>query len=261
MDREPGLNPKVPSSARIYDYMLGGKDNYEVDREVARRMLAIAPDTKALAWFIRQFLVQAVGSAAKAGVKQFIDLGAGIPTSPNVHEVARKIEPSARVVYIDNDPVVRAHCDALLANSPGLAVVQADIRSPHEIIDRLKTDSLIDFSEPVAVLIIGVLHYVMDEENPGGILAAFRDAMAPGSYLALTHGSNETNPDFISQSQSDTDNTPSQVRYRSAAEVEELMAGFELLGPGVAPAQEFLDAELPATRLVIYGGLGRKSAD
>ncbi|GAJ84445.1 hypothetical protein NBRGN_073_00240 [Nocardia brasiliensis NBRC 14402] len=260
MDRAPGLNPAVPSSARIYDYMLGGKDNYEVDRQVAHRMLAIAPDTKTLAWFIRQFLVRAVESAADAGVKQFIDLGAGIPTSPNVHEVAREIEPSARVVYVDNDPVVRAHCDALLANSPGLSVMQADIRRPREIIDRLRAESLIDFEEPVAVLMIGVLHYVMDEEKPADILAAFRDAMAPGSYLAITHGSNETNPDFISQSQSDTENTPSQVRYRSAEEIEALMTGFELIPPGVAPAQQFLRTDLPATRLVIYGGLGRKSA-
>ncbi len=260
MERAPGLNPAVPSSARIYDYMLGGKDNYEVDRQVAHRMLAIAPDTKTLAWFIRQFLVRAVESAADAGIKQFIDLGAGIPTSPNVHEVARAIEPSARVVYIDNDPVVRAHCDALLANSPGLSVMQADIRRPHEIIDRLRAESRIDFDEPIAVLMIGVLHYVMDEEKPADILAAFRDAMAPGSYLAITHGSSETNPDFISQSQSDTENTPSQVRYRSAAEIEALMAGFELIPPGVAPAQQFLRTDLPATRLVIYGGLGRKSA-
>ncbi|WP_338765563.1 SAM-dependent methyltransferase [Nocardia vulneris] len=260
MDRAPGLNPTVPSSARIYDYMLGGKDNYEVDRQVAHRMLAIAPDTRTLAWFIRQFLVRAVELAADAGVKQFIDLGAGIPTSPNVHEVAREIEPSARVVYVDNDPVVRAHCDALLANSPGLSVMQADIRRPREIIDRLRTESRIDFAEPIAVLMIGVLHYVMDEEKPADILAAFRDAMAPGSYLAMTHGSNETNPDFISQSQSDTENTPSQVRYRSAEEIEALMAGFELIPPGVAPAQQFLHTDLPATRLVIYGGLGRKSA-
>ncbi|QIS07069.1 SAM-dependent methyltransferase [Nocardia brasiliensis] len=261
MERTPGLDPKVPNSARIYDYMLGGKDNYEVDREVAHRMLAIAPDTKALAWFIRQFLVRAVELAAGAGVKQFIDLGAGIPTSPNVHEVARKIEPSARVVYIDNDPVVRAHCDALLANSPGLSVMQADARRPHEIIDQLEAESLIDFSEPVAVLMIGVLHYVMDHEKPAGIITAFRYAMAPGSHLAITHCSNETHRDLITQSQTDTEATPAQVVYRSPEEISALMDGFELIAPGVAPAQEFLDTELPATRLVIYGGLGRKTLE
>ncbi|WP_378733189.1 SAM-dependent methyltransferase [Nocardia brasiliensis] len=258
MDRAPGLNPNVPSSARIYDYLLGGKDNYDIDREVAHRMLAIAPDTRTLAWFIRQFLVKAVQLAAEAGVRQFIDLGAGIPTSPNVHEVARKIEPSARVVYIDNDPIVHAHCDALLANSPGLTALKADVRRPDDILDQLKTESIIDFNEPVAVLIVGVLHFVMDDERPADIIAKFRDAMAPGSYLALTHGSNETHPDFIAQSQSDTDTTPSQVVYRSREQTTAFLDGFEILDPGVAPVQEWLEGDLPATRLVIYGGIGRK---
>ncbi|WP_040740718.1 SAM-dependent methyltransferase [Nocardia tenerifensis] len=257
IDRAPGLNPNVPSSARIYDYMLGGKDNYDIDREVAHRMLAIAPDTRTLAWFIRQFLVRAVELAADAGVRQFIDLGAGIPTSPNVHEVARKIEPSARVVYIDNDPIVHAHCDALLASSPGVDALKADIRQPEDIIDRLKAGGLIDFSEPVAVLIIGVLHYVMDDEDPAGIIAKFREVMAPGSYLAITHGSDETHPDFIGQSHSDTNNSPSQVKYRSREETTAFFKDFDLIEPGVVPAQEWLDDDLPATRLVIYGGIGR----
>ncbi|MFE9575488.1 SAM-dependent methyltransferase [Nocardia sp. NPDC006044] len=260
VDRAPGLNPHVPSSARIYDYMLGGKDNYDVDREVAHRMLAIAPDTKTLAWFIRKFLVKAIELAADAGVRQFIDLGSGIPTSPNVHEVARKIHPEARVVYIDNDPIVHAHCDALLAHSPGVTALKADVRQPEDIIDRLKTGALIDFSEPVAVLIIGVLHYVMDDEDPYGIVAKFRDLMAPGSYLAITHGSNDTHPDFITQSQDDTDKSPSQVIYRSHDQVEAFFDGFDLIDPGVVPAQEWLDDDLPATRLVIYGGVGSKAS-
>ncbi|MFE9575336.1 SAM-dependent methyltransferase [Nocardia sp. NPDC006044] len=258
VDRAPGLNPHVPSSARIYDYMLGGKDNYDVDREVAHRMLAIAPDTRTLAWFIRLFLVKAIEMAATAGVRQFIDLGAGIPTTPNVHEVARKIEPSARVVYIDNDPIVHAHCDALLAHSPGVTALKADIRLPEDIIDRLKTGELIDFGQPVAVLAVGVLHYVMDEEDPYGIAAKFRDLMVPGSYLALTHGSDETHPDFIAQSHDDTDGSPAQVVYRTKTQTEAFFDGFDLLYPGVVPAQEWLDDDLPATRLVIYGGIATK---
>ncbi|WP_433657717.1 SAM-dependent methyltransferase [Nocardia sp. CA-128927] len=249
----------MPSSARIYDYMLGGKDNYDIDRAVAHRMLAIAPDTKTLAWFIRQFLVKAVEMAADAGVRQFIDLGAGIPTSPNVHETARKIEPSARVVYIDNDPIVYTHCDALLARSPGVEALQADIRQPDDIITRLKVGGLIDFNEPVALLIIGVLHYVMDEEDPAGILAEFRDVMAPGSFLAITHASGDTHPDFIGQSQEDTNNSPSQVVYRTREETTAYFDGFDLIDPGIVPAQDWLDGDLPATRLVIYGGIGRKA--
>ncbi|MFG1791111.1 SAM-dependent methyltransferase [Nocardia sp. NPDC049149] len=258
MDRVPGLNPNVPSSARIYDYMLGGKDNYDVDREVARRMLAVAPDTRTLAWFIRKFLVMAVQQAAEAGIRQFIDLGAGIPTSPNVHEVARKVDPSATVVYIDNDPVVRAHCDALLANAPGLSAMEADIRRPHEIIDHLKAESLIDFSEPVAVLLIGVLHYVMDDEKPYDIVAAFRDAMAPGSQFVFTHTSDETNAEFKSRSHEDTNKSPSQVVYRRPDQIAAFLDGFEAIGPGVAPAQQWLEGDLPKTQMVMYGGIGRK---
>ncbi|GAA1617006.1 SAM-dependent methyltransferase [Nocardia ninae] len=258
IDRAPGLNPKVPSSARIYDYLLGGKDNYDIDREVAQRMLAIAPDTRTLARYIRQFLVKAVELAAESGVRQFIDLGAGIPTSPSVHEVAGKIDSSIRVAYVDNDPVVHAHCDALLGQAPGVTALQADIRRPATIIDRLQLEAGIDFDQPVAVLIIGVLHYVMDDENPAGIVAAFREVMAPGSYLAITHGSNETHPDFIGQSQEDTNATPSQVVYRSREQTARFFDGFELIEPGVAPVQEWLDDRLPATRLVIYGGIGRK---
>ncbi|WP_405165582.1 SAM-dependent methyltransferase [Nocardia sp. NBC_01499] len=260
LDRVPGLNPNVPSSARIYDYMLGGKDNYDIDREIAHRMLAIAPDTKTLAWFIRQFLMKAVEMAAEAGVRQFIDLGAGIPTLPNVHETARKIEPSADVVYIDNDPIVHSHCDALLAHSPGVTALKADLRQPDDIIDQLKTGSLIDFDEPVCVLIVGVLHYVMDDEDPCGIVAKFCKVMAPGSYLAITHSSNDTHPTFIAQSQDDTDKSPSQVVYRSLGQVEAFFDGFDLIEPGVVPAQEWLDDDLPATRLVIYGGIGTKTS-
>ncbi len=248
----------MPSSARIYDYMLGGKDNYDVDREVAHRMLAVAPDTRTLAWFIRKFLVMAVRRAAEAGIRQFIDLGAGIPTSPNVHEVARKVDPSATVVYIDNDPVVRAHCDALLANAPGLSAMEADIRRPHEIIDQLKAESLIDFSEPVAVLLVGVLHYVMDDEKPYDIVAAFRDAMAPGSQLIFTHTSDETNSEFKSRSHEDTNKSPSQVIYRRPDQIVAFLDGFEALSPGVVPAQQWLEGDLPKTQMVMYGGIGRK---
>lgn len=262
LDRVPGMNPNVPTSARIWDYMLGGKDNYEVDREVAHRILAIAPDTRPLAWFIRRFLVTAVQQAAKAGIDQFIDLGTGIPTSPTVHEIARKINPSANVVYIDNDPVVRAHCEALLADTaPGLTAIEADIRRPQEIIDRLRTGALIDFSEPVAVLALGVLHHVMDEENPYQILATLRDALAPGSLFAFTHASDETHPEIISRTHEDTNNSPAQCRFRRPAEIEKFLDGFDIRGPGVVPVQQWLDGDLPLTHMVVFGGIGVKPAD
>ncbi|MEU7767402.1 SAM-dependent methyltransferase [Nocardia sp. NPDC049190] len=261
MERAPiGVDPGRPNSARVYDYLLGGKDNYEVDRAVAQRMLSIAPDTRTLAWFSRQFLVNAVRLAAKAGVRQFIDLGAGIPTSPNVHEVAREFDTSARVVYVDYDPVVYAHCDALLARWQGVTAMSADVRRPDDVLDRLRTEALIDFDEPVAVLLVGVLHFVMDDEHPAELLARFRDAMAPESYLAFTHGSDTSDPQLIERSSADTASTSAQVVYRSPAQMTSFLDGFEIIDPGVVPVQQWLGDDLPATRMVICGGVGRKNS-
>ncbi|MFI6213313.1 SAM-dependent methyltransferase [Nocardia brasiliensis] len=256
MDRVPVYHPFVPSSARIWEYLRGGKDYYDPDEKIADRMLALAPDSGRVAMLVRVFLCRAVRLAAEAGVRQFIDLGTGLPAFASVHEVACEVEPASRVVYIDNDPMVCAHCDALLAHR---TVVQADIRRPAEIIGQLKDQGLIDFREPVAVLMVGVLDHVMDEEDPAGIVAVFRGAMAPGSYLALAHGSTETDAEFIYQTQADTLATPAQLCYRSPAEIEKFMVAFELLPPGIAPIQEFLaDASyLPDMRWVFSGGIGR----
>ncbi|KIA60250.1 SAM-dependent methyltransferase [Nocardia vulneris] len=259
MDRTPCPYPAVPNSARIHNFLLGGKDNYKIDQAIAARMVEIAPDTKVLVSTVRQFLVDAVEFIAEAEVGQFIDLGCGYPMSPNVHEVAQKVRPSARVVYVDYDPVVHAHCGALLAQSPSVSALLADIRRPYEIIDSINSESLIDFSKPAAILAIDVLHYVMDEEHPDEIIATFRDAVAPGSYLAFAHLSDETYPGVQSQLHSDTDNTPAQLRYRSASEIRAWMDGFELLGTEIAPAQRLQDA--PKTRIVMHCGIGRKWND
>ncbi|MGK8522766.1 SAM-dependent methyltransferase [Nocardia asteroides] len=261
MERAPqGVDPNLPNSARVYDYLLGGKDNYAVDRAVAHRMLSIAPDTRTLAWFSRKFLVNAVRTAAEAGIRQFIDLGAGIPTSPSVHEVAQRIEPSARVVYVDFDPVVYAHCNALLTGAEGVSALLGDVRRPDDILDRLRDAGLIDFTEPVAILLVGVLHFVMDDEHPAEIVARLRAAMAPGSYLALTHGSDTSDPAFINQSSADTAKSSAQVVYQSPAEIVSLLDGFEILGPGLVPLQQWLDEDLPATKLVILAGVVRKTS-
>ncbi|MFE7796055.1 SAM-dependent methyltransferase [Nocardia sp. NPDC057440] len=258
-DRVPsGTDPTKPNSARVYNYLLGGKDNYEVDELVAHRMLAVAPDTRTLAWFCRQFLLHSVRLAAEAGVRQFIDIGAGIPISPNVHEVAQQIDASARVVSIDYDPVVYAHGNALLAGVPGVFSMLGDIRRPNDIIERSRTEALIDFDKPVAILIVGVLHFVMDDEHPAEIVGVLRDVLAPGSYLAFTHASDNTHADFIERSSSDTVGSSSQVRYRSPATVAAFLDGFDAVGPGLAPVQEWLGDDLPSTRVVILGGVGRK---
>ncbi|CAM4132395.1 S-adenosyl methyltransferase [Nocardia ninae] len=245
------------NSARIYDYLLDGKDNREIDRDMGDELLSGAPELKTLAWFTRSFGLKAVQMAADAGIRQFVDLGSGYPNSPNVHEAAQEIEPSARVVYVDYDPVVHAHCDALLAKADGVTALLGDIRHPRNILDLLENHTLIDFNEPVAITLIGVLHYVMDAEDPAGIIAAFRDQMAPGSYLAIAHGSLDSSPEVL-QVLTGTNGTSAQVEFRTAAQTEALFSGFELFEPGVVPVQEWLRPDLPETRLVMLGGIGIK---
>lgn len=258
-DRAPaGVDPSKPNAARVYNYLLGGKDNYTVDQQVAERMLAVAPDTKTTAWFSRQFLLKAVEDAAGAGIRQFIDIGAGIPISPDVHEVAQQIAPSARVVMIDYDPVVYVHTKALLSGTSSVTAILGDIRRPDEIIEKATTEGQIDFDQPVAIVIVGVLHFVMDDERPAEIIARLRDAMAPGSILAFTHGSVDTVTDFVAQSTGDTDGSSAQVQFRTPEMVAAYLDGFEVVEPGLVPVQEWLADDLPHTKLVILGGVGRK---
>ncbi len=245
------------NSARVYDYLLGGKDNLEIDQDMGDQMLSRAPEIRTLAWYCRGFMLKTVQMAAEAGIRQFIDLGSGIPNQPNVDEVALKFDPSAQVVYVDYDPVVLAHCDALLAKTAGVSALLGDIRRPRDILDELKNRALIDFDEPVAITIIGVLHYVMDDEHPAEIIAAFRDELAPGSLLAITHGSADSAPEIL-QLLAHTRDTSAQVRFRSTAEAQALLAGFDLLAPGLVPVQQWLRPALSETRLVMLGAVGRK---
>lgn len=241
----------------MYDYLLGGKDNYQTDREMAGRMLSQVPELKTLVWFARGFLLKAVEMAADAGIRQFLDLGSGIPVSPSVHEAAREIDPAARVVYVDYDQVVVTHCDALLAGPPGVTALLGDIRCPGDIIDEINARGLLDFKEPIAVLFSGVLHYVMDDERPADVVAAFRDQMAPGSYMVISHGSLDSSPEIL-QVLKGTDDSPAQVAFRTTEQTEALLAGFELFEPGVVPIQQWLRPDLPETRMVMLGAIGRK---
>ncbi|MGX1778579.1 SAM-dependent methyltransferase [Nocardia brasiliensis] len=251
------FDPRELNSARVYDYLLGGKDYREVDQDMGDEMLSRAPEIKSLVWFARGFMVKAIEMAADAGIRQFIDLGSGIPTTPNVHEAAREIQPSAQVVYVDYDPVVHAHCDALLASPRGITALLGDIRRPHDILDQIKNHTEIDFNQPVAITLIGVLHYVMDNENPADIVATFRDHMAPGSFLAISHGSTDSDPEVL-EVLLGTNDTSAQVAFRSTAQTQAFFDGFELLEPGVVPVQEWLRPDLPTTRMVMDGGIARK---
>ncbi|MFI9510067.1 SAM-dependent methyltransferase [Nocardia sp. NPDC052566] len=254
-----GVDPYKPNSARVYNYMLGGKDNYEADQLLAQRMLSVAPDTRELALMSRRFLIRAVRMVAEAGVCQFVDIGAGIPTAPSVHEAAQQVDASARVVYLDYDSVVYLHSTALLSGVAGVTPMLADVRCPEDVIGRLRADALIDFTRPVAILLVGVMHFVLDDEHPDEIIARYREEMAPGSYLVLTHASDKSDRNFIKQTQSAAEGTPVQSVYRSADEIARYSAGFESLAPGLAPIQQWLDDGSPATRVEILGCVLRKS--
>jgi hypothetical protein len=260
--RRPPANvdSSQPNSARVCDYLLGGKDNYETDRAVVRRILEIAPDTRSLAWFSRKFLIGAARLAAESGVRQFVDIGAGIPTSPSVYETVIELDSGVRVASIDYDPVVHAHNCAMLTAQPGVFPMLADFREPDDILERLHTEAQFDLSLPIALLVVGVLHYVTDDEHPAEIIARFRDAMVPTSCIAFTHAATSTATDLMQRIRDDTIGSPAQCTFRSHSEVAALFDGFKMLDPGVAPIQEWLGDDLPATRVVVLGGIGQKPA-
>lgn len=245
-----------PSTARMYDYYLGGKDNYEVDREAAEHVIAEHPQQQRLALNNRGFLARAVRHIAGAGIDQFIDIGTGIPTSPNVHEVARETHPGARAVYVDNDPVVLAHNRGLLATDENLVTIDANMRYPGDILSSSELNQLVDFSQPVAVLLVSVLHFVPGDEAHH-IVARFREAMAPGSYLVASLGTSEgLSGDEIAGIEAAYASTSSGGVLRTRSEIEDLFSGFELADPGVVDVAQWRASE-PETHVSILGGVGR----
>lgn len=248
----------TPSPARVYDYLLGGKDNYPVDRAVGDQMLAIVPDAGTVARVNRGFLVRAVDAVVRAGVTQFIDLGTGIPTSPNTHDVARAVNPEAKVVYVDNDPLVKAHNTARLQTDGRICTLHADIRDPRAIVEDPAVRRLIDFDRPIALMLVALLHFIPDEENPKGIIDAFRDHMAPGSHLILSHMTNEGDPRAVQAFKEIGRRSSNGVTFRDHDEIVPLFEGFELLEPGLVPAQDWRpDAPAFATGLTVECGVGR----
>jgi SAM-dependent methyltransferase len=259
-DRAPvGINAHIPNHARVYDYMLGGKDNYAADREAAARITEVAPDTPLLAVANRRFLVRAVRLIAEAGIRQFVDLGTGIPTSPNIHEVARGVHPDARVAYVDIDPVVVVHNQALLAVDAGVITVQGDVRKPQEILEDPDLRRHIDFTEPVGMLFVAVLHLVTDEEDPADVIAQFRDSLAPGSHVAIVQFTDDSDTEGIKTFNRIYEDSPIKVTFRPRSQITGFFDGFELLSPGVVDVEDWRpDMESPQTSLKIAGGVGRK---
>jgi len=189
-----GIDVTVPTTARIYDYWLGGQDNFAADRVAALAITEVAPEARLMAVENRGFLRRAVRFlAAEAGITQFLDIGTGLPTQGNVHQVAQEVNAGARVVYVDNDPMVLAHSRALKTGG-STVVIQADLREPRTILDHASTRKLIDFTQPLAVLLVAVLHFISDDDDPAAIVATIRETLPPGSYLVISHVTGDMRP-------------------------------------------------------------------
>jgi hypothetical protein len=230
----PRVNLDEPSAARMYDYYLGGAHNFAIDREAAERAIAALPATVAGARTNRAFLQRAVRFLVESGIRQFIDLGSGIPTSGNVHEVAQLIEPETRVAYVDMDAVAVTHGQSVLQGNERTAFLHADMRDVQDVLGAAELRRVIDFSRPVGLLMVAVLHFVPDSDGLLEIIARYRDELPPGSYLALSHMSMTGQPrEFLERFMAVYSNTANPVMLRSQEEIAGLFTGFELVEPGV----------------------------
>ena len=266
-DRLEGLPAEIdvdrPSNARVYDYFLGGAHNFEVDRQLAEQIVRMTPNVGETMRANRVFLRRAVRYLAGQGVRQFLDIGSGIPTVGNVHEIAQVAAPGSRVVYVDIDPVAVAHSRAILRDDPFTAVLCGDLRDPADILAQARGTGLLDFDQPVAVLLAGVVHFLPDSDDPAGIVARLRDAVCPGSHLLLSHVTGDEQPPEVLAAYDLSDRTDSALRLRTRAQLQRYFDGFTLVEPGLVfvttwrpdPGEE--PGENPQ-RFAAYAGVGRK---
>ncbi|WP_410583968.1 SAM-dependent methyltransferase [Amycolatopsis sp. lyj-108] len=234
------VDPEKPSIARTNDYFLGGSFNTPVDRAFAERVLQALPAARTMAVDNRNFLRRVVTHLVDTSVRQFIDLGSGIPTVGNVHQIARAHASDAAVVYVDNDPLAVAQSKQLLRDDPATVVIDADLRHPRDILDHPAVRGLLDFTQPVAVLMIGVLHFIPDHDHPGDILAGYRDALPPGSYLALSHLTDDTAPPEV-QAQvrrciAEYHHSANSLVARTRDTLSSWLEGLEIVAPGITVA-------------------------
>jgi O-methyltransferase involved in polyketide biosynthesis len=259
------INTNVAHSARVYDYWLGGKDNFPADRELAELMIQAIPNMRAMAAANRAFLGRAVRYLVEeAGIRQLLDLGTGIPTSPNVHEIAQAAAPETRVVYVDNDPIVLAHARALLTSQDAgeTAFILADLRQPESILDHPTLLDTLDLRQPVAVVLVGVLMYFRDSDNPNPfeMVATLLEPMPSGSYLAITHPTPDFNPEETAKAAAAAEAAGVTLVPRGRAEVERFFTGLELVDPGLTPMLSWRPDEPPADpkRAYYWAGVARK---
>jgi hypothetical protein len=268
---EPGfaaseIDTSKPHPARMYDAYLGGKDNYAADRDAVRQILRAWPEVRDMARANRAFMQRAVRFlAGQAGIRQFIDIGTGIPSAGNVHEVARQVAPGARVVYVDNDPIVHVHASALLTGSGATSIVLADLREPGAILAHPKVRELIDFGQPVALLLVAIMHFIAEDEDPAAIVATLRDALPSGSYLALSHGTADFHPPGVAgKAAASYEHATAPLVLRTFEQISVYFDGLELVEPGLVQAPLWRpDGKAPRpkdlARLGIYAAVGRKA--
>ena len=251
------FDPTRPNIARVWDYWLGGKDNFAADRELAEKMLAVHPPTAQMARENRQFLGRAVRYVAVRGIRQFVDVGAGLPTAVNTHDIARNIDPEARVAYVDNDPVVISHARSLLAKSPGVIAVPGDMRDPERILADAGLTELIDLAQPACVILSAVLHFA-DAGTARDVAAVFARAVVPGSYLIISCGSGNRSEgeNFTSEY------TAARIHIHSQDEIVSFFGGFDLVPPGVVAVRTWYgddpDLRRTAPTATFLGGVARK---
>jgi hypothetical protein len=260
----PGVDTKRANPARVYDYWLGGTHNFLADQDAGQAVAAVQPSVHAVIRANRAFLGRAVRFLTEAGLRQFLDIGSGIPTEGNVHEIAEQIAPGSHVVYVDVDPVAIAHSQAILAGNQTAAVLAADLRQPERILADDVTRSLIDFGQPVGLLLSAVLHFIGDEEDPWRITRTLRDALVPGSYLLVSHVLREEAPSIAEAGEKVYNRSVStDIHFRSRADIMRFFDGFELVDPGLVRSPQWhpdspLQADLGTGDFLGLVGVGRK---
>lgn len=258
------IDTTIPSPARVYDYWLGGGHNFEVDRQLADQIQQIMPGIRDATRLNRAFLRRAAQFMAESGIRQFIDIGSGIPTVGNLHTIVQKVDPSSRVIYVDRDPVAVAHSELLLGANPNADVIQADLRDVDGILNAPQTKRLIDFDQPVGLTMLLLLHFVPDEWDPAGILARYRARLAAGSFLAITHVAADTNTSGLSKAIEQYKSTQNQPYPRTHDEVLRFFEGFELVEPGLVGCAHWRPQSAGDTsvheeiNVLPYAGVGRK---
>src|ERR1700722_3041933 len=257
------VNPTVPSPARVWNFWVGGKDHFAADRELAERFGQVVPGMPLIARLTRGFIADSVSTMAADGIRQFIDIGTGLPTADNTHEVAQRLAPDSRIVYVDNDPVVLAHARALLTSSPEgtTAYLDADLRDPAKIL--AQAAKILDFSQPVGVLLVAVLHFIEDSDDPYRIVSTLMDAVPSGSYLAILHAASDVGSDDMPEAERRyNERASAQFNARDREHVSRFFDGLELTGPGLVnlghwPQPGAADDSPPAD-VAAYVGLARK---